>query len=545
MGCAVIVMGINVGPGGWHDPAACIVDEHGHVLAFAEEERLTRRKHALKGGARSAAAYCLKETGLDVQDVDIVAVGWNIPLVARWYGLTWAIDDAVAWLYSELNWQVSLRDAPEIRFVPHHLAHATAAFFASDFNEAAVLVIDGNGDDESISVYQASRATGLIRRSVWSRMFSVGWLYDAACEFVGFDFLEAGKLMGLAAWGAAKRFEPWPLLPDAEPRSPIRPTGEYTYADVIRAWRDEFRRYAGVDGVQRPRDELHNDEIALVAALSAQVAVETVVTSLARQARAEAGSANLCLAGGVALNCKANGLLTGDVFVPPIPNDSGVALGAAWHIAPPRDAPERLSPYLGPPLGGPPDTHGLCCTPVDIEVLCASLEAGRIGAVVTGRGEIGPRALGHRSIIASPANKDMRDRLNRVKGRESWRPFGASALASRAGALWEPRSRLTDYMIGGTPVSARAREVMPAAVHVDGTTRPHVVDEDEVGTLTVLLRAWGDRAGGALINTSFNMNAEPLVSSSDDALAAFRGMDLDFLVLDEQIITRGSRWWHV
>jgi carbamoyltransferase len=162
---------------------------------------------------------------------------------------------------------------------------------------------------------------------------------------------------------------------------------------------------------------------------------------------------------------------------------------------------------------------------------------------VQGAGEIGPRALGHRSIVADPSDPAMHRRLNDIKSREPWRPFGAAALRCRAGALWEPRPRLSDYMLAGTPVSDVGRELLPAAVHIDGTTRPQELDPDGAGVLAALLAQWGDRAGGALINTSFNGPGEPIVSSTGDAIACFRRLGLDFLVIDDELVAGAKTWW--
>ncbi|MGH2841609.1 MAG: carbamoyltransferase C-terminal domain-containing protein, partial [Solirubrobacteraceae bacterium] len=269
------------------------------------------------------------------------------------------------------------------------------------------------------------------------------------------------------------------------------------------------------------------------------------VLHLAGLARELAGTENLCLAGGVALNCKANGLLSGPVFAPPAPHDAGTALGAAWHVASPRRPAGRISAYLGPALDTNPngDLDGLHREPLHAERVCAALDAGCCGAIVQGAGEIGPRALGHRSILASPSAASMHGRLNDIKGREPWRPFGAAALSSSAPTLWQPRPRLSDYMLAGTPVSDLANERMPAAIHVDGTTRPQELDPGSQQLLAELLREWGDRAGGALINTSFNGPGEPIVSSTADAIACFRRLELDFLVLEDEVVARDGSWW--
>lgn len=542
-----MILGVNAPPTGWHDPAACLVAQDGTLLAFCEEERLSRAKHAERSGPRLAVEHCLAQAAAGVEDVELVAVGWDVPHAARMYGVQWRLEDTPAWLERYLGWRCTWSQMPEVRFVGHHLAHATIAFHGSDFDEAAVLVVDGNGDDESISIYRASRDRPLVRVRVWPRSHSLGYMYDAACRFVGFGALQAGKLMGLSAYGRAAGVEPWELLPDGEPAAPADVDDGDGFNRYLHAWIAQLDRLAGGRRVARERRELQLDPLAVQVAVSAQEAVERAVLRLAALARSLAGSDNLCLAGGVALNCKANGLLDGPVFAPPAPHDAGTALGAAWHVAPPRRAGrERISAFLGPAPGATASNgalDGLHREPLSLERACAALEAGRIGAIVEGPGEIGPRALGHRSIVADPGSSGMQGRLNAMKGREPWRPFGAAALRSRASSLWQPRPRLSDYMLAGTPVSDAGCGQLPAAVHVDGTTRPQELDPSGDHVLVALLREWDARAGGALVNTSFNGPGEPIVSSVADAAASFRRLGLDFLILDDELVARDAAWW--
>ncbi len=542
---AAVILGVNAPPAGWHDPSACLVAHDGTLLAFCEEERLSRDKHAERCGPRLAVAHCLEHACASFGDVELVVVGWDVPQASRLYGVDWRLEDTPAWLAEVLGVTCSWSEMPEVRFVGHHLAHATIAFHASDFETAAVLVVDGNGDDESISIYKAQRGRALVRTAVWPRSHSLGYLYDAACRVVGFGPLQAGKLMGLSAYGRAAGAEPWELLPGGEPAPPAGIDRGDGFNRYIHAWGAQIDRLAGARRVGRARDELHLDPLAVQVAVSAQEAVERVVLRLAARARELAGTENLCLAGGVALNCKANGLLQGPVFAPPAPHDAGTALGAAWHVAPPRRAQGRISPYLGPAPGanGNGLLAGLHREPLSFERACEALGNGRIGAIAQGAGEIGPRALGHRSIVADPSTPAMHVRLNAIKSREPWRPFGAAALPERAAALWQPRPRLSDYMLAGTPVSDAGHERMPAAVHVDGTTRPQEVDAGSGDVLACLLREWGERAGGALINTSFNGRGEPIVSSAADAVACFRRLGLDFLVLGDELVARDAGWW--
>ena len=546
-----MILGVNAPPTGWHDPAACLVAGDGTLLGFCEEERLSRVKHAERSGPLLAVEHCLARAGATHRDVELVTVGWDVPLAAQLYGVQWHLDDTPAWLRRHLGFDCTLRDMPEVRFVGHHLAHATIAFQASDFEEAAVLVVDGNGDDESISIYRAQRGRPLVRKRVWPRSHSLGYMYDAACRVVGFGPLQAGKLMGLSAYGRAAGTEPWDLLPGGEPAAPADVDAGDGFNRYLHAWIAQIDRLSSGRRVTRGRDELHLDPLAVQIAVSAQEAIERAVLALAALARDLTGSENLCLAGGVALNCKANGLVAGPVFAPPAPHDAGTALGAAWHVAPPRggdaDGRGRISAFLGPDAGAAAQADGaldgLHREPLVLERVCAALEAGRIGAIVEGPGEIGPRALGHRSIVADPGGAQMHARLNTLKGREPWRPFGAAALRPRAAELWQPRPRLSDYMLAGTPVSEAGHDRLPAAVHVDGTTRPQELDPDCPDVLPALLREWGERAGGALVNTSFNGRGEPIVSSVADAAVAFRRLGLDFLVLQDELVANDAAWW--
>lgn len=541
-----MILGVNAPPTGWHDAAACLVDDDGALLAFCEEERLSRVKHAQRSGPVLAVRHCLDAAGAQLGDVDLVAVGWDMPQTARLYGHEWTLAGAPEWLERYLGWRCGAHDMPEVRFVGHHLAHATIAFRASDFERAAVLVVDGNGDDESISIYRADRERGLARKRVWPRSHSLGYLYDAACRHVGFGPLEAGKLMGLSAYGRGAGAPAWDLLADGAPRAPRGLDEGDGFNRYVHAWARELDALGGGMRPRRPRAELHLDGLAVQVAVSAQEAVERAMVGLAALARELAGTENLCLAGGVALNCKANGLLGGPLFAPPAPHDAGTALGAAWHVSPPRRCGARISAFQGPGPGSETlgALDGLSREPLSVARVCDALQDGRCGAIVEGRGEIGPRALGHRSIVADPSDPAMRRRVNALKGREPWRPFGAAALSTRAPALWEPRPRLSQYMLAGTPVSDLGRERLPAAIHVDGTTRPQELDPQAGDVLVAVLAEWGERAGGALINTSFNGPGEPIVSSRDDAIAAFRRLGLDFLVLDDEIVSLRKHWWH-
>ncbi len=541
------VLGLNTIPLGFHDAAACLVNEHGEIAGFVEEERLTRSKHAIRQRPVNAAKFCIDQAGIDPREIDVVAIGWDVPYASReWKNIRWRFEEIPRWLNQSLGWNRTWKDLPDLVFVPHHLAHATTSFHASGWDKAAALVVDGSGEVESTSIFSCASGARLLRKRVWPRSHSLGWLYDSVSQFLGFGFLEAGKTMGLAAYGRARNLEPWPLMTEDDDglRPPFPIPDRYHYAKIVGCWAEVLERLANGRSVTAAPRDVDRDETAVLAAWSVQATVETRFRRLVDLARELTGEQRVCLSGGVALNCAANGLLDEPIYAPPIPHDAGIALGAAWHVAPPRSS-QTLDPFLGPDVSadmpGADDRDGLIVAPVDIDRICEALDAGRIGAVAEGRAEVGPRALCRRSIIASPADPAMKDRVNAIKDREPWRPFGPVGLRGRSSALWEEREHLTRYMIGGVQVSEEGHAAIPAAIHVDGTARPQVLEDDADGTVADVLRRRGDN--GALINTSFNLRGQPIVNSGRDALDAFRAMDLDFMVLDGELYAKDADWW--
>ena len=505
------VLGLNTIPAGWHDSAACLVNEHGEIAAFVEEERMTRNKHAIRERPVQAAKFCIEQAGIDPREIDVSRSVGTCPTPPLVEEHQVAVRGHPNWLNKTLGWQRTWTDLPDLEFVPHHLAHATSGYHASGWDTAAILVVDGNGEVESTSIYSGAPGTRLLRKRAWPRSHSLGWMYDSASRFLGFGFLEAGKTMGLAAYGRARGVEPWPLMTEDDDglRPPFSIPDRYEYDAIIECWTKVLEERAGGRSVTAGARELDRDETAVRAAWSVQTVVETRVRHLVDLARRLTGEQRVCLAGGVALNCAANGLLDEPVYAPPIPHDAGVALGAAWHVAPPRST-QPLDPFLGPDVAvdmpGAGDRDGLLVEPLDIDRICEAIAAGRIGAVAESRAEVGPRALCHRSIIASPAVPSMKDRVNAVKDREPWRPFGPVALRGGSAGLWGEREHLTRYMIGGLPVSEEGRRVIPAAIHVDGTARPQVMEDDATGTVADVLRR--QEGSAALINTSFNLRGQ-------------------------------------
>ena len=534
------ILGLNGPPIGWHDAAACLVDGDGVVWAMSEEERLNRVKHAPYTYPKMAAQFCLDQMGLRPDDIDVVAIGWDLPRDIPQFGGLWEFSSPRQFLAERLGWTFPGRACPELVCVPHHRAHAISAFYASGFESASILVNDGNGDDESISIYEARFGKPLIRREVWPRSYSIGFMYDAASKALGLSFLEAGKTMGLASYGRAQGLEPTPLMigSDAGFRPPFSLGPEAGYKEVVSEWERVFSTFGDIP-VTTPSANLDTDQLAIKIAWSAQATVEQLVPALVDHARTSSGLDAVCLAGGVALNCSTNGLLTGPVYVPPVSHDAGACLGAAWHVAPPAAPLDPLTPYLGSEVGSPSTIpEGWLVSDLDADVVTSRLLDGQVGAITWGRAEVGPRALGHRSIIALPGQASMRDHINDLKGRERWRPLAPIALPEVNGRLWTGEATLQRYMLGAAEVTAAGLERIPATVHVDGTARAQVVGDD-VGVVGTILEKIG--AAGldpVLINTSFNTRGEPIVDNADQAISAARSIGVDFLVLDDRLLTR-------
>ncbi|OEV09315.1 carbamoyltransferase C-terminal domain-containing protein [Streptomyces nanshensis] len=530
------ILGVNAGIGIFHDPAVCLVDEHGTVLAFVEEERPRRVRHS--PGVKSpalAVAHCLRTAGITPQQVDVVAVGWDEPRMSARAGSPWHFDSP-RHLLGQLGFHGTR--LPDMQFIAHHQAHAASAFYASDYEQAAVLVADGNGEDECISLYRARRGHPLVRVERWPQVYSLGHLYEAASEWLGLGRRGAGKVMGLAAYGTPGGEIPAPGWLRAGEHGLISALGTdpaEDYYSTHRRWRKRIVQFAGTDGPSQPAALLDQDPAAVRVAAAAQATVEQVMGWLARQARELTGIEELCIAGGVGLNCAANGRLPQPLYVPPVPHDAGVALGAAWCLAAPRE-PRLLSPYTGGHPG--PLPKGLAGAKVhDLEVdrVAELLADGRIVGVCRGRSEVGPRALCHRSFLASPVEARMRDRMNALKRREPWRPFGP--VTHLQPELWSPIGHLDRYMIGAAHLTARGREALPAVRHADGTTRPqHLRPGDEDFVTAVLEKLTADGHPPVLLNTSFNGPGEPLVETAAQALACAQRLGADALATDDALL---------
>lgn len=541
------ILGINAL---FHDPAAALVID-GRTVAAAEEERFSRRKHGKRPLPFSAwelpeqaASWCLKRAGLRPQDLDAVTYSFD-PALARPAG-DMGLDDP--WDHLRLAYA---REAPGflksalpgldpglVRFVPHHMAHAaSSAFAAPDAGNSSVLVLDGRGE----------RASHLAARRVGDRLealhaqdlpHSLGLVYEELTGHLGFlRSSDEFKVMALASHGRPRM--------RAELRRHVYPTGDGGFHATGVPWHELC--------APRGPDEAWTQDHADAAA-SAQAVLEETLLDLVRWLHGRTHDRVLTLAGGVALNCVANSRIAREgpfarVWVQPAAGDAGTALGGALLLsAVEGDEPQ---PMAGADLGREWSDAELGAwlktaavpfeRPPDIAVTVArALADNGIVAWFQGRSEYGPRALGHRSLLAHPGHAGNLERLNDVKGREQFRPVAPMVLADRAADLFDGPLP-SPYMLFVHEVAPAWRDRIPAVVHVDGTARIQTVDPDREPLVARVLGEFERLTGlPAVVNTSLNTAGRPMVDDPRDALECFGSSPVDLLAIGPYAIRRGD-----
>jgi carbamoyltransferase len=547
----VKVLGINAL---FHDPAAALVVD-GRTVAAAEEERFTRRKHGHPNVAfaawelpEQAARWCLEVAGVDPSDLDAVTYSYD-PSLAR-PADELGLDDP----WDELR-QRYARHAPtmiadilpgldpaQVRFVPHHVAHAASAGLAAPDPDTDVLVLDGRGECGS---HLAGRYEGgrLTLHATQDLPHSMGLFYEELTAHLGFQrSSDEYKVMALASYGEPR------FLPELRDR--VRSTADGGFLAPSVAWASLTKpRPRGEEW--DPRSSEHAASADLAA--SAQALLEEVLLDLARWLRQRTGGDRLALAGGVALNCVANTRLHAEsgyrsVWVQPAAGDAGTALGSALHFA--AQHGEELEPMPGADLGrgwSEEEVELALRTaqltyerPGDIaEVVAEELAADGVVGWFQGRSEYGPRALGHRSLLAHPGRLENLERLNQVKGREQFRPVAPMVLLERAADIFGRGPVPSPYMLFVHDVAPRWRDRIPAVVHADGTARIQTVEESREPLVARMLRGFERRTGlPVVVNTSFNTAARPMVDTPLDALEVFGSSPVTLLALGPFAVRR-------
>lgn len=562
------VLGVNAYA---HDAGVALVDHGGPPFAVEEErfDRVQKTTAFPEGGL----AYLREQLGVSFQDIEQVGFPWsralafrmaakialgrfppayrlltasanphmNVPIALRFFGFG-----------SDLARSFGVARAPRIRFVPHHLAHACNAYFLSPFDRAAILIMDGFGDDCSTSSY-TTRGSSIRRLQKNHPLNSLGILYAIVTQHLGYRTVhDEGTVMALAAYGTEALCEEFrgvvQLLPGGAYRLDESFFCFYRYGEKDAMSGKFLERFGPPRKPGEPLTQQHRD-----LAFALQRTTEEVVLHIARHLRESTGEENLCLGGGVALNCLANTRIAREagfraVFVPPSPNDAGLALGAALalaHLEGPETERSETTALLGPSytereLARTLERHGLRYNePADVAELAATeLAQSRMVAWFQGAAETGPRALGNRSILADPRDPSVSERLNsEVKRRAPFRPFGPSVLAER----------LEEFFVDGVPapymsfavgVRPERRSEIPAVTAHDGSARIHTVGSDHNPRFRRLIETFEQRTKIPMVlNTSFNVQ-EPMVCTPDDAVRTFLRSGLETLVLGPYVVQR-------
>ena len=587
----------------YHDSAAALLQD-GTLVAAAQEERFSRRKNDARFPG-SAIRYCMEEARLPWSGLDYV-VFYDKPLLKfdrllETYlayaprGFRSFAKAMPVWLKEKLYLKRQLRrelsdladggvrDLPPLMFAAHHQAHAASAFFPSPFERAGVLCMDGVGEWATASVWEGD-GNALVPQWQVDFPHSVGMLYSAFTYFTGFK-VNSGeyKLMGLAPYGEPKYADLiLDRLVDLKDDGTFRLDMSYfDYPAGLRMVNERFERLFG-GPARDPASPVTQREMDIAA--SVQRVVEEIVMRLARTVHRELAVDRLCLAGGVALNCVANGRLLRegpfkDIWIQPAAGDAGGAVGAAfalWHeyLGEPRAAvagDAMAGSFLGPQfsaeqIGRSLDALGARYSRLPDATLLPKvaevLAQEKVVGWMQGRMEFGPRALGARSIIADPRSATMQKTLNlKIKHRESFRPFAPSVAEDRAGEYFE-LDRPSPYMLVTAPVKQAlripvgadqerlfgieklnvVRSTIPAVTHVDHSARVQTVHRSTNPRYHALLEHFEERTGCAvLVNTSFNVRGEPMVCTPEDAYRCFMRTDLDYLVIEDFLLAKSEQ----
>ena len=556
------ILGIN---GSMHDTAAALV-RGGRIIAFCEQERFNREKHTT-AFPEDAIRGCLREAGITMGQVAHAGFFWRPwrGLIRRLRVVPRGLLEREPFRYGQTSFLNDMLRAPQrmrrlgfrgkFHYQDHYRAHLESMIDPSGFRDAAILIVDGVGEAKSTE-------WGEVRNGRYRRLggtefpHSLGLLYLAFTEYLGFRGHEhEAKVMGLAAYGTPRYLDEFRAL------VPQRPDGRFTldqrYLNLFTIEsRYLTRRFIQRFGPSRlpesPIEERHQD-----IASSLQWLLEERILHIARQLRLRSDLDRLCFSGGVALNSVLNGKLEMEagfdqIYVPPWGGDQGTALGCALMLSKDLDPayrPEATCEFrLGPSYSEREMEEALLASGVpftradDIAAETARRVAdGRIVGFYQGRMEIGPRALGARSILADPRDPGMKDHLNaRVKFREGFRPFAPAVLLEAACEFFQPGGP-SPHMLFVRQVLPEKRDQIPAVIHVDGSARVQTVSREESPLFHQVIQRFGDLTGvPVLLNTSFNVRGEPIVNTPQEAASCFLGTEIDSLVLGPYIVDKPS-----
>ena len=541
------ILGIN---SVYHESSACLLRD-GEMLAMAEEERFNRKKHGKSPLPDNpdelplrAMHYCFETANIDIRDVS--HIGYSANPQSR---LQLATDDDREYLEMVVR---NIEKVPcrlqelgftgEFTWVDHHTAHAASAFYPSPFEEAAALTIDGIGDTNTTAFYHG-QGNRLELVGDIALPNSLGFLWELLTMLIGFDIYDAAKTMGLSAYGDPERY-----AEEFKQLVRVRPEGQFEVnRELCRFHELDYTVPTGylegmeqLFGIKRRQsgEELSQEHKDIAATL--QVVTDDALLHVTRHLHDVTGAKNLCLAGGVALNCVTNCRIFEEgpfeqLYVQPAAHDAGTAIGSAMYIwnhilSQPRSQPVA-SPYLGPEFSNDEIESALQGAGLKYERrdqiaedIAKLISEGNVVGYFQGRMEVGPRALGNRSLLADPRNPEIRQMMNeKVKHREFFRPFAPSVLAEEAHNWFQiaKESSAGEYMLMAYPAQESVRDQIPAVIHIDGSCRIQIVRSEINARYHEVISAFFKRTGVPIVlNTSFN-DSEPIVCAPEDAIHTF------------------------
>jgi carbamoyltransferase len=557
----LVVLGVNGWESKGHDASACLLIND-KIVSFVEEERFTRKRYAYDVFPINAIKYCLEVNKLSLEDINYLAYGWDMPRLYKLNDLKYHYSDKklIEMLFpNKLYPQERYDNLPKLIYVKHHLAHAASAYYVSGFKDASILVLDGQGEDSSGMLGVGRRGEIIILKKI-PIQYSLGYFMEAACVFLGLRTSDAGKLMGLAGHGKPIfNFSEFKLTKEGYEVGRAKKKlekGRDQQEMVIKFWLKRFNekfpqfkpvkmgRFNRLTGLST--EELIMSDFSKNFAASVQKELETVILHLASNLIKKTGEKKLVYAGGVALNCTTNGRIISegyaeDLYIQPAANDAGVSLGAALHVAYAKgkfNFKPMQTCYYGPEFTDREIEQELKRLKVfyrkerNISRKTAKeISTGKVVAWFQGKMEVGPRALGSRSIVANPMLKEMHSIVNTIKSREQWRPLAPSVTEEDIDKFFE-KAHKSPFMLFTHAVNNEYREKIPAVIHADGTTRFQSVSRKVNKNYYNLIDEFGKITGVPIIlNTSLNIGGEPIVMTPKQALAAFYNSPIDCLAI--------------
>ena len=553
------ILGLNIGN---HDSAAAII-KNGEVIKYIEQERISRNKMALGEPPIEAALACLNSEGISIDNISAISIGMDWGYRNKIYEMTKEEQEKYK-NFENVDWflpsEIFGEKLPHIYIIKHHLAHAASAYRVSGFKECAILVVDNRGEDVSTSLGFAKNGEITFFKKV-NIQNSLGMFYNRAAEYTGLygKHREVGKFMGLASYGN-------PTM-----KMPLAPSRNKLLFDSLPNIEDEsifnsislraqhFKEYFEANCF--PYEAGNVEEIMSYAnfAASVQKSLEDVLIDFVKELKEITNMDNLVLAGGVALNCSANGKIEKsgifkNIFIPPFPSDAGTSIGSALEVYHQLYGKESIENKLN--IAG----LGISYSQQDIQLalekynekiryvilddseiyhsVAKEISEGKIIGWMQDGFEAGPRALGYRSILADPRTRSSLIKLNLIKEREMWRPIAPSVLKEQYSNFFEGSADSKYFMNVATIVKEDRRRDIPAVVHVDDTARPQVVTEEHQKYYG-LISAFNDLTGIPVVcNTSFNSRGMPLVNTPQDAIECFLDREIDLLVIGNFVIKK-------